>query len=45
MLVRMQLEWRASKQAESNPYRGDEGQDIKTYMIDRFGLQVFIQTL
>ena len=39
--VRMQLEWRGDATA-ANPYKEEE---VKTYLVDRFGLQVFIQAI
>ena len=54
-LIRMQLEWR-KQNTQFNPYRAlqpttsmlpieDTTREVKTYLIDRFGLQVFIQTI
>ena len=43
-LITVQLEWRSL--AQPNPYKGEEGShDVKTYNMDRDGLQVFIQTI
>jgi len=40
--VRMQLEWGGGDASETNPYKE---QEVKTYLVDRFGLQVFIQAI
>lgn len=41
--VRMQLEWRGGDASETN--NPCKEQEVKTYLVDRFGLQVFIQAI